>query len=204
MIKTYLMTLKYLSIVVFPLNLILIAAAPEFLFYILGRGTDKWLLAVVPLQILCVFGIMRAIVEPMGNIFLVRNKIKLLACTSLLPLIIAIVGISSFATFLGGIVGVALIITIAYSVNMILDFYFIRQILDMKMSSIISVLSPAVIASLSTFIVLQIIRWILVFSFFMFVVYVLIGGIIYLASLIAITKGKIIHDILELLKGVRK
>ncbi len=59
-------------------NTALLANAHLFLVTFLGKGTDKWLPAATALKILCVYGIIGAITEPIANCIMARGRTEML------------------------------------------------------------------------------------------------------------------------------
>ena len=68
--NAYLKVLEYVSFIAILANLCLFAVSEEFLYFILGQGTDKWLPALSAFRILCVYGIVRSLLEPVGNVIM--------------------------------------------------------------------------------------------------------------------------------------
>jgi len=65
-------------------NTALLANSYWFLVTFLGRGTDKWLPAQMALQVLCVYGVIRAITVPIGICITVRGQTDLLLRANIL------------------------------------------------------------------------------------------------------------------------
>jgi O-antigen/teichoic acid export membrane protein len=76
--RWYLKTVDMVGFVAVVVNTALLANVHFFLVTFLGKGTDKWVPATVALQILCVYGILRTITEPIGNCIMARGRTKIL------------------------------------------------------------------------------------------------------------------------------
>ena len=76
--RWYLKTVDMVGFVAVVANTALLANAHFFLMTFLGKGTDKWLPAATALKILCIYGIMRVITEPLGNCIVARGRTKML------------------------------------------------------------------------------------------------------------------------------
>ena len=76
--RWYLKTVDMVGFVAVVANTALLANVHFFLVTFLGKGTDKWLPAATALKILCVYGIIRAITEPIGNCIMARGRTKML------------------------------------------------------------------------------------------------------------------------------
>ncbi|MGB6430242.1 MAG: lipopolysaccharide biosynthesis protein [Candidatus Acidiferrales bacterium] len=76
--RWYLKTVDMVAFVAVVANTALLANAHFFLVTFLGKGTGKWLPAATALKILCFYGILRVITEPIGNCIMARGRTKLL------------------------------------------------------------------------------------------------------------------------------
>ncbi len=111
--KAYLTSVRYIAFLALPVNAFLLVYGREFLMYVLGRGTERWLPALLAFQILCVYGIFRAILEPLGNVIFGIGKPEL--CLKAIILVAAIeLGLLYPAITSFGITGVAIAVTISY------------------------------------------------------------------------------------------
>jgi O-antigen/teichoic acid export membrane protein len=76
--RWYLKTVDMVGFVAVVVNTALLANVHFFLVTFLGKGTGKWLPASTALEILCIYGILRVITEPVGNCIMARGRTKLL------------------------------------------------------------------------------------------------------------------------------
>jgi len=76
--RWYLKTVDLMVFVAVVANTALLANIHFFLVTFLGKGTDKWLPAATALEILCVYGIVRAATVPIGNCIMARGRTKML------------------------------------------------------------------------------------------------------------------------------
>jgi PST family polysaccharide transporter len=76
--RWYLKTVDLVAFIAVVANTALLANVHFFLVTFLGKGTNKWLPAAMPLKILCVYGIIRVITEPLGNCIMARGQTKML------------------------------------------------------------------------------------------------------------------------------
>jgi O-antigen/teichoic acid export membrane protein len=111
--KAYLTSVRYIAFLTLPVNIFLLLYGREFLVHVLGRGTERWLPALPALQILCVYGIFRALLEPLGNVILGIGKPELCLKAILLVAVIEL-GLLYPVISTFGITGVAVAVTIAY------------------------------------------------------------------------------------------
>jgi O-antigen/teichoic acid export membrane protein len=75
--RWYLKTIDLAAFVAVVCNGALLVNAHSFLTF-LGKGTDKWAPAEISLRILCVYGILRAVTEPLSPCLLARGRTKLI------------------------------------------------------------------------------------------------------------------------------
>lgn len=71
--RWYIRTVDLVAFIAVVANTTLLANARFFLITFLGKGTQKWIPALVPLTILCVYGMLRAITEPAGPCLMARG-----------------------------------------------------------------------------------------------------------------------------------
>ena len=67
----YLKTTRYVSLVSVPAAICIIVFAPEFINDVYGA---KWAPAIIPLQLLGIYGLIRSVAANMGNIFKAGGK----------------------------------------------------------------------------------------------------------------------------------
>jgi len=81
--RWYLKTVDLVAFIAATANVALLANAHYFLVTFLGKGTDKWLPAVWTLRILCLYGIVRAVTEPLGPCLMAKGQSKTILHASL-------------------------------------------------------------------------------------------------------------------------
>ncbi len=82
--RWYLKTIDLVALTAVIINSALLANAHYFLVTFLGKGSDKWLPAETALKILCVYGMLRAVIAVMGPCLLALGETKTLLRASLL------------------------------------------------------------------------------------------------------------------------
>jgi PST family polysaccharide transporter/lipopolysaccharide exporter len=179
--RGYIQTLDLLSLASFPLYFALIIVAPEFVTFLLG---DQWMPAVLSLQILCFFGVMRTLTEPAGNVFLAIGKSKLLSMTNLLNLIILVIFIYP-ATVYYGIEGVSFLMVMMYMSHIIILWWLITKNIDVTFSEIGDTFRGPMLSSILMFIAMLLTKTVLGPGAIGFVLTVLIGMVTYLVVIYA-------------------
>ncbi|HEV2485816.1 MAG TPA: lipopolysaccharide biosynthesis protein [Terracidiphilus sp.] len=82
--RWYLKTVELVAFIAVIVNAALFANAHFFLVTFLGKGTDKWLPATMALRILCMYGILRAVTEPLAPFLMARGETRVLWRANLL------------------------------------------------------------------------------------------------------------------------
>lgn len=144
--RNYLRVLEYIVFIGVLTNVTFFLVAHEFLFFILGRGTDKWLPALTAFRILCIYGIFRVFLEPVANVFFALGKPSILvksnAITGSLEL-----GLLYPAIVYFGIEGAAIVVTIAYTLNYLICFPFLKKELSINYGELWAVAKPTIISA---------------------------------------------------------
>jgi lipopolysaccharide exporter len=143
----YLRVLRLVTWAVALVNISLLVVADGFLVNWLGQGTARWLPAAPALQVLCIYGIVRASVEAtvnpllaFGNSTIVLKAQGLTAAVELLCLPLVVLRF--------GIEGVAVLVTVAYAVQYAVYFPFLRARLDVRAADLVRVFAPVLAASI--------------------------------------------------------
>jgi len=145
--NAYLKTLEYSGYLVVMANFVLFAVSREFLVCILGRNTDKWLPALVSLRILCVYGVLRGLLEPVGQVIMAQGKTKTLLSANLLASVIEAAAVYPALRF-GGIEGVALVVTIAYLSQYMIFYQYLKRQLQIGLKDLVRAVRPSLCACL--------------------------------------------------------
>jgi PST family polysaccharide transporter/lipopolysaccharide exporter len=141
--RWYLKTIDLVAFVAVVANTALLANARFFLVTFLGKGTDKWLPALWPLQILCLYGIVRAITEPLGTCIMALARTRtLLHATELagaveVTLLFLVLGI-------GRIELVAAAVLVAYVSQAIVYLPFLRRTFGIGLGDVAAQLWPLI------------------------------------------------------------
>jgi O-antigen/teichoic acid export membrane protein len=138
--RWYLKTIDLVAFVAVVSNTALLANAHSFLF-LLGKGTGKWGPAELSLQILCFYGILRAMTEPLGPCILARGRSKLLWHSNLLAGIVE-VGLLLAVLRSGRIEMVAAVVGLAYLTQVFVYLPYLRQDLSVDFGDLVAQLWP--------------------------------------------------------------
>jgi teichuronic acid exporter len=127
---------------------IFVLIAPEFLVLILGRGTDKWIAALPVLQILCVYGILRQLLEPLANVLLALGRADMMWRSAALVFAFELIGVGAVLWLGAGIVAVAWVILGAYAMQYLYYFAQLRHELGVPVGKVLRLMMPALVSVL--------------------------------------------------------
>ena len=125
----------------------LLACSRDFLVIILGKGTDKWIPACHALQILSLYGLIRLLVEPVGNVLIAAGRTNLLLRANLLAAAVEI-GLLYPVLKLGGIEGVAMLVTLSYALQCFIYWPFLKAHLNLSLRELGKSILPSILASI--------------------------------------------------------
>ncbi|MDI6792375.1 MAG: lipopolysaccharide biosynthesis protein [bacterium] len=133
--KAYFRTLKYASLLSAPLLLGAFIIAPEFIEVVFG---SKWLPAVVPFQVLCIFTWIRSIDTTTGELYAGTGRPKLNQTMGIINLCGVAVTIYPLAKALGT-TGVALSVTIGRLITLYFNFSKCAEVIECKITELFRV-----------------------------------------------------------------
>lgn len=148
----YLKVLEYISFLGVLVNLCLFTISKDFLYLILGHGTDKWLPALTSFKILCIYGIIRTLLEPAGNVIVALGHPNLLVRANLIASTIEVSLLYPVLLYFG-IEGVAILVTIAYATQYLIYFPSLFKLLKLRIGEVMTSIGPALISLFSIIIV---------------------------------------------------
>lgn len=128
---------------------VLFACAERFLVLVLGRGGDKWLPSCNALRILCLYGIVRLLLEPVGNVYLALAHTKLLFRANLIAAACQIALVYPAIKF-GTIELVSIVVTACYALQWFVYWPSMRKILGLSLKGMTRLLLPSIAAGIAT------------------------------------------------------
>jgi len=141
--RWYLKTVDLVAFVSLIVNITLLANAHFVLVTLLGNGTDKWVPATLSLEILCVYGIIRATIEPLGNCIMAKGHTRTLLQAALLAGLIELVLLALIVT-MGKIELVASVVVFAYLTQTVIYIPYVRRHLGVSVRDLVTQLWPVV------------------------------------------------------------
>lgn len=143
-------SMKYASLMMFPISFGFLITCPEFVNVVLGQ---KWSPSIIPLQILSIYSLFWAIAKR-GNLFEAIGKPQYILFLEGLFALILIVLIFPF-TYRMGIIGTALAVTVdIFIVIFIVSWWLLAKICNFNIKYILSMLIIPFISSLLMIIII--------------------------------------------------
>jgi O-antigen/teichoic acid export membrane protein len=152
--RAYLHSLKYFSMVIFPASFGLMLLAPEFTTVVLG---EKWIPAIVPMQILCVAGLCQALSVLDRDIVNSKGMPKINAKLDVTYLIILGVVLYPLVKLWGAVGGSIAVLITALTIK-IAQLFIVKQIMKIRLKEIYESWLCALISSVVMIIMIIITR----------------------------------------------
>lgn len=198
--RGYFQTLEVISLIGAPLYIGFFAVVPEFVIFILG---DKWETSIVVMRILCMFGLIRVILQPAGDLFLAKGKSKWLSVTNAVNLLIMIIFLYP-AILWAGIEGVALLVFLIYLFHTIVIYWLTTRLLGIRFGDITSKFADPLVASLGMLVVLILVRAFMGFSIPAFATLIAVGAVSYFLIVYALSGERIRYYLQEIRTIIRQ
>ena len=142
--SAYLKTLKYLSLIAFPAAFGIITVSWYFIKVVYG---DKWLPAVAVLQVLCLYGLNKAILKTTENLYLAAGKPRIMTKINLYQFTVMLILIYPL-TLRYGILGTGIAAVIPSTMMVLLTFHEAGKIINRNFLTIAKNIAPATAGSL--------------------------------------------------------
>lgn len=198
---SYVRVLEYICFIGVTANLTLLLCSKEFLYYVLGRGTDKWMPALLTFQTMLVYGIIRTFLEPVSNVLLSLGKSALLLKSNLITGAIELAFLYP-VTKIFGITGVAILVTLSYSLQYFIYFPFLHREIGLKYSDIWVFVKPTIISIAFIVILVSSSTRLMNVSLPSFIQKLLLSTLGYAIVYNAITNWKILRETVAMIRAV--
>lgn len=199
--RWYLKILKYVSMLTFPISLGLFTIAPEFVVVVLGV---KWASSIVPMQILCFYGLFLSLSGTTGSVFTAVGKPKLVRNLSFLGMVIILIFIYPMIFFYG-LIGLCIVVTAAIILGAIAACYYLLDVLEIKLIDYINTLKPTFISTITALVVTFLIKYAIDMFYLSDLITLIISfsvfSAVYLIVFVFIDR-KAIKELLQLIKSV--
>jgi O-antigen/teichoic acid export membrane protein len=197
--SAYLKVLEFISFVSLLANLCLLAVSREFLFFIAGSGTEKWFPALAVFRILCIYGTVRALLEPIGNVVIASGRPKVLLRAILFSGVIELALLYPALKY-AGIEGVAVLITITYALQYLVYMPFLKRHIGIEYGEILRTLQPAITSAVCTYMINLVLQSFLPFSILGLMIKFFATAGIYLVIYGSITRWRLIKESVSLIR----
>lgn len=199
--KGYMKVVSYLSVITIPALAGLVLVAPEFIDIVFG---EKWAPAILPLQILCVIGVVNSIAHTVGTIFYAKGRPDIE-----LKLNIVKLPVTTLAVILGsmyGIVGVASSKVFTAGVYFIITQGLANHLIKLTWREYFFTLKPALVGSVIMAFIIGIYQYILMTLHYsnglnILVSSILVGLVTYF-SLLRKMQPELLNDVKNLIRSV--
>jgi O-antigen/teichoic acid export membrane protein len=145
--QAYLKIIQYTALFSVLCNVGLFCVADNFLVTVLGKGTDKWLPSLITLRILCMYGIVRSLIEPASSFLMAQGKtktpLKAALCVASIELAIVYPAIRY-----GSIVFVGCAVLFAYSCQLVIYLPALNQTNNIRPREILTLVWPAAVSGI--------------------------------------------------------
>ncbi len=188
--NAYLKTVEYTGYLVVLVNILLFAVSKEFLVCILGNNSDKWLPALTSLRILCFYGILRGLLEPIGQVIIANGDTKILFKANIVATIFEAVAVYPALKYYG-IEGVAATVTFAYLLQYLVYYFYLKNRMQVGILNIAKAVWPSFCAALPMVFLYPFIAGYHEGSVVFFLAKASVMAILYIATLGIITRWEI-------------
>jgi len=144
----FMSSVAYTAAIAFLVNIGLVCVSKPFFFLILGDGSAKWFPALATFQILCMNGILAALLYPIAPLTVAIGKPHLQLRAVALAGVVQLVSILPALRF-AGIEGVAYVLTLGWVAQYIVYLPMLKKQFDLTLSELVATLAPALIAGMS-------------------------------------------------------
>lgn len=141
--RWYLKSVELVAFIAVVINAALFTNAHFFLVTFLGKGTDKWLPAIFAFRILSVYGILRAVTEPLGPCLMARGRTRIMLYAAALAGAIEL-ALLFLALRSGKLEMVAGAVLIAYASQAIIYLPFLRRDFSVSFGDIMAKTWPII------------------------------------------------------------
>ncbi len=141
--QAYLKIIQYTALFSLLFNVGLFCVADNFLISVLGKGTDKWLPSLVTLRILCLYGVVRSLVEPASSLLMAQGDTQIPLRASILVALIELALVYPAIRF-GSIELVGWAVLFAYVCQLAIYLPALNKLSKVSLSEVCRTIWPAV------------------------------------------------------------
>ena len=181
--SAYLKMVKQISLISFPVAFGLMILAPELIPTVFG---DKWAEAIIPFQMLLIFGAARSIASPGGQLLFAIGRPDIVMKYSLVETPFTI-GALILGIKIGGLVGLAAIFSVVSTISCMIFLYISTSQVGIQYGALLKTTLPALLSSCVMFILLLALKPLMIANNFpnylILSVLTILGASVYFVSL---------------------
>ncbi len=197
--RAYLKSFYPISMLSFPVAFGLALLAEEFVLFVLG---PNWMAVVVPLQVLSIYGLFNSLAGAGWNVFLAMGKTKIPLKISALEVLMMLAMLYP-AVHYGGLMGVAIAVTIAIAVGSGISMFLVVRLLKVRKHEFFPMIQNPLVSSLVMLSVLLAVKTVVPLSLPVFIGEVVLGLLVYAAVLQTVSKGELKRQVQEIVSALR-
>lgn len=196
----YLDILRYTAIFCVLWNLTLFCVSESFLVHVLGKGTDKWLPALNALRIMCVYGILRSLVEPTNTLLMASGNPKLVLRSGIIVAVVELLLVYPAIKY-GSIEVVSAVVLVAFMSQIYFMKKYVRRIFNVSFIEITKTILPACSTAIVVSLLYKIIQNVIANSLTGLIISVFCVATTYLIFYGLVTRWKYYSRIYSLIKN---
>lgn len=199
--RGYLIIIRYISVITLPIIFGIFILAPEFVMVVLG---DKWSPMILPLQILCMAGAIRSIVDNSRDILLAKGKANIKFKWDTITLCLLLLAITMGVRY--GVVGVAVSVTVVIFIMYSTIQIITNRLINLELTKFLKAIYPSTMSSIFMVVIIFLLKEIAYLIYdvpqiFILLVSIPIGIICYMISL-RFTWKTIVDDVKAVYRNV--
>lgn len=141
----YLKIIQYTALLSILCNVGLFCVADNFLVSVLGKGTDKWIPSLEALRILCLYGVVRALIEPAASFMMAQGETRIPLKAGLLVALFELALVYPAIRF-GSIEIVGVVVVVAYICQLLIYLPALKQTNHIGAGELLTLIWPAAVA----------------------------------------------------------
>jgi len=154
------------------------------------------------LKILCVYGLIRSVLEPISNVLIAAGQTRLLFRSNLAVSVVQLALLYPAMRWFG-IEGVATLVTLCYGLQFFIYFPYMKQKYDLPYKAIWQSLQPAFVTGTALIVLMSVAQEYLEQSMLLFIAKVLFISVAYILLYGVITRWRIVAEMKAIIFGNR-
>jgi len=151
--NAFLDSFHYVSFITIPVTLYIILIIPDVIYLFFPH----WVKAILPIQLLAYFGLLRSLGSGMGSIFLAKGKPHILIPIGITQVIVILLLIYPFVRSYG-IIGACITINISQTISFFMGTYWSKKLLNFKVFQFLKIIFKTLLFSIISLLTVQLIK----------------------------------------------